>query len=142
MSVVILVALTLQGLAAFEIRIGPIERPPFMWPFLDYPMYTRARYAGDALERQVVVGILEDSTESIIAPDDLGVTFWQFQNFLNPAILSGDRALARAYKSIYEERFGGSLLAFRLENHPLTMTDEGLREAPPVVLGSLFFEPN
>lgn len=139
-SVVILTALTLQGLASFSITFGPIENPPFMWPFLDYPMYTRARYAGDAIERQVVVGILEDSSEVVIAPGDLSVTFWQFQNFLNPAIVRGDRARASAYKRIYEERFDGSLVAFRLEDHPLIVTEEGLEEGPTVVLGSLSFE--
>lgn len=140
-SVAILVAVTLQGIAAFAITVGPIERPPFLWPFLDYPMYEQPRYAGEPIVRQVVVGVLADSTDIVLAPADLGVTFWQFQNILNRAILRDDQAGAEAYRGIYEERYGRSLVAFRLEGHPLVMTEDGLVAGSPVVLGSLGFDP-
>lgn len=139
-SVVVLVTITFQALASFQIQFGPIEGSPFLWPFLDYPMYTGAHYAGEPLERQVVVGILADSSEVMIAPADLGVTFWQFQNFLNPAILDGHRDRADVYRGIYEERYGEYLIGFRLEDHPLILTEEGLVEGEPVELGALFFD--
>jgi len=139
-SAVILVPIVLQTIASFTITFGPIERPPFLWPFLDYPMYSDAHYAGESIHRQRVVAILADSTEVAIVPNDLGVDFWQFQNLLNPAILRGDRARAENYRSIYEDRYGRRLVGFRLEDHPLVVENGGLTEGQPSVLGTLYFE--
>jgi hypothetical protein len=110
-----------------------------MWPFLDYPMYTGPHYAGEAIERQVVVAIRADSTEVVVLPEELGVTFWQFQNILNPAILAGDQGTAESYREIYEDRFDASLIGLRLEDHPLIPTDSGLVEGSPAPLGALSF---
>jgi len=138
-SIVIAVTLVLQGLASFTLTPGPIEDPPFMWPFLDYPMYSRPWYAGDPIERRVVIGILGDSSEVLIEPEDMGVTFWQFNNFLNPAIVRGNPAQADPYRSVYEARSGQRLLGFRLEDHPLIITHDGLVDGSPTVLGTLSF---
>jgi hypothetical protein len=139
-SAIILVPMVLQTIASFTITFGPIERPPFLWPFLDYPMYEDVHYPGEPIHRQMVVGILADSSEVAIVPDDLGVDFWQFQNLLGPAILEGDRPRAENYRNIYEDRYPHRLLGFRLEDHPLVIASGGLEEGEPTVLGSLYFE--
>jgi len=140
-SVFILALLALQGLATFSLTPGPLEQAPWGWPFLDYPMYNHPKYAGDPLERLVVIGIFEDSTESVIAPEDLNVTFFQFENGLNPAIRVGDRATAGAYRELYEELYDRVLVGFRLEDHPLVTTEAGLADGPESVVASLYFAP-
>ena len=140
-SAAIVLVIVLQGLASFRITVGPIEPPPFLWPFLDYPMYEQPRYQGDPIEQRVVVGVLADSTEVVISPEDLDVTFWQVQNVLSAAILQGDQARASAYRSMSEERYGQRVLGFRLENHPVVLTDQGPIAGPRVILGSLVFSP-
>jgi hypothetical protein len=140
-SVVILVTLTLQVLAAFTITPGPIERSPFSWPFLDYPMYSQPRYRGEPIERRVVVGIRPDSSEVVVTPADLGVTFWQIRDGLDPAIEGGVSARADVYRQIYESRHGRPLIGFRLEDRPIFITDDGLSEGSATVLGTVYFEP-
>lgn len=139
-SAIILVPMALQTIASFAITFGPIERPPFLWPFLDYPMYEDPHYAGESIHRQAVVAILADSSEVALAPRDLGVDFWQFQNLLNPAILRGDRARAENYRLLYEGRYPHHVVGFRLEDHPLVVVNGGLEEGQPSVLGTLYFE--
>lgn len=139
-SLVILTTLVLQGLAAFELTVGPLERAPWMWPFMDYPMYNQPRYAGEPIDRQVVIGVLPDSSEVVVEPEDLDVTFWQFHSVLNQAIILGDRSRAEPYRLIYEDRRGIRLIGFRLEDRPFFVTGDGLEEADPSVLGALYFD--
>jgi len=139
-SVLIAGLLVLQGMASFSITPGPMEPAPWGWPFLDYPMYNHPKYPGQPLERHVVFAILADSTEAVIEPTDLNVTYFQFANGLNPAIRSGDRVRAQAYRDLYERRFGRELIGFRLEYHPLHITPDGLREGVSAAQGSLYFD--
>ncbi|MBT8488754.1 MAG: hypothetical protein KJO65_08035 [Gemmatimonadetes bacterium] len=141
-SVVILTTIMLQGLAGFRITFGPIEGPPFLWPFLNYPMYAIPRYSGDSLERRVLIGVLDDSTEVVIGHRDLDMTFWQFQSVFDDAVLGGEVSLAEAFREMFEERYDGQLAAFRLEDHPVILTRDGYEVGSPVVLGVLFFEGN
>jgi hypothetical protein len=139
-SVVIVVTLTFQGLASFTLTPGPIEDPPFMWPFLDYPMYSAPWYEGDAIPQRVMVGVRADSSRVVIEPEDLDVTFWQFETVLFRAILRGDQARAAAYRAIYHDRYDERLLGFEVEQHPWFITDDGLRKGPHTVVASISFD--
>lgn len=140
LSSIIAGTLALQGIASFALTPGPIEEPPFMWPFLDYPMYSAPWYEGDPIPQRVMVGVLEDSSRVVIEPEDLDVTFWQFETVLFRAILREDRARAAAYAEIYHERYGGRLIGFQVENHPWLITDDGLKEGPITVIASISFD--
>lgn len=139
-SLVISGIVVLQGLATFSLTPGPMEEAPWGWPFLDYPMFNHPRYPGQAITRHVVVGIFPDSSEAEIRPADLDVTHFQFDNGLNPAIRLKDRVTAGAFRELYEERFGTVLAGFRLEDHPLVMTESGLTDGAPAVVGRLYFD--
>ena len=139
-SVVILALLLLQGLATFSLTPGPMEGAPWGWPFLDYPMFNHPKYPGQPITRHVVVGIFPDSSEVVITPEDLNVSEFQFDNGLNPAIRLGDRATAGAYRELYENLYERAPVGFRLEDHPLVMTEAGLSDGARSVVGSLYFE--
>ena len=141
-SLVILITLFFQGIAAFGIRFGPIEKQPFLWPFLDYPMYGSANFEGQAIRFELLVGIQPDSSEVVIQPEDLGMPFFLFRRQVLTAIRREDRIELLQYRALYESRHQRQLIGFRLEDRPLILTREGLVSGPRTVLQTVSFEPN
>jgi len=141
-SIVILTTLFLQGIAAFGIQFGPIEKQPFLWPFLNYPMYGSARLEGDEINFETLIGILPDSTEVLIEPDDFSMPFFLFRKQVLAAIRREDRVELQQHRAFYESRHDRQLIGFRLENRPLMVTREGLVEGPRTVLHTISFAPD
>ena len=59
---------------------------------------------------------------------------------LGPAIRSGDRAKAGAFRELYEARHGRELVGFRLEDRQLVIGTDGVSEGPVLVVGCLYFD--
>lgn len=136
-SAVIFAVLGVQAIAAFGLTPGPVERSPFLWPFLDYPMYTQPHYEGDAVPRYRVVGVTEDGREVEITPESLGTDFWIYRNaFLFSFRFRGERHELESGVQLYELRHGVSLLEVRLENRPLVVTREGTMDGEVVRVGT------
>lgn len=141
-SLVVLTTLFLQGIAAFGIRFGPIEKQPFMWPFLDYPMYGSAKLEGAEINFESLIGILPDSTEVVIEPDDFSMPFFLFREQVLAAVRREDRDELQQHRAFYESRHEVQLIGFRLENRPLIVTRDGLAEGQPAVLHTISFAPD
>ena len=133
-SLAILIFLTLQVYAIFA------HVSPRLWPFLDYPMYKQARYAGETLNQYFLFGILKDLTEVPIFPGDLGLDFWKFEQGPVLALRRKDREKLKTYVQLYQSRHNKQLVSLRLENHPLVLSREGASAAPPQVLEHVNFE--
>lgn len=123
-SAVIVVVVGLQFLASFQITPGPIEGSPFLWPFLDYPMYTTPRDLGDTLPRFELHGVLADSSEVEIGPSDLQMGFWVFRRGVLFDI--SDTARAEEIARKYEELHGREIRGFRLYERPFVLTGSGV----------------
>lgn len=125
-SWVILVVLAFQGIAAAGLTPGPVEKSPFLWPFLDYPMYTRPHYEGEGIPRYRVIGVTDEDREVEITPETLGTDYWIYRNaFLFSFRYRGERDELEPGVQLYEDRHGVSLVEVRLENRPLVLTREG-----------------
>lgn len=101
------------------------EKPSF-WPFIDYPMYSYPNYLGDDIKQYVIFGILPDSTEVRIQPEDLGINYWIFMYGFKEALRKNDRKDIKNFIELYESRNNKKLIGVRLENHPLILTKEGV----------------
>ena len=134
-SLIIFSCLVLQSFAVFH----PVS--PRLWPFLDYPMYGRAHYQGEAVRQFVVVGIFADASEARILPKDLGLDFWKFEYGPVQMLRRGDVESLKPYAQLYNDRQNKQLVGIRLENHPLTLSDQGVRAAAPQVLNSVSLAP-
>jgi hypothetical protein len=83
-SVVILLVLGLQTIRAFElscVRQALPFLPAFqlvcgagLYPFVSYPMYSRAHYEGETINKYVIVGEFADGSEVAILPETIGMT--------------------------------------------------------------------
>jgi hypothetical protein len=139
-STIIAVVLALQVVATFDLFPRLLSRPSrTFWPFLDYPMYRRAHYEGDLIERYLVLGRRADGAEVEVTPGDLGLNFWKFRYEVVGALRNGDRPRAAAFADMYRARHGTRLVALRLERHGDTLTRDGLRPAPPEQIAALSF---
>jgi len=134
-SLIIFSCLVLQSVAVFH----PVS--PRLWPFLDYPMYGRARYEGDAVTRYLVFGIFTDASETRILPEDLDLDFWKFEYGPVQMLRRGDVESLKPYAQLYSDRQNKRLVGLRLENHPFTLSDQGVHAAPTQVVNSVSLEP-
>lgn len=123
-SAVIVVVIGLQFLASFQITPGPVEGSPFLWPFLDFPMYSTPRESGDTIPRLELHGVLADSSEVEIRPSDLEMSFWVFRRGV--LFKLADTARVEEIARKYEQLHGTRLLGFRLYERPFVLTESGV----------------
>ncbi|HEM46200.1 MAG TPA: hypothetical protein ENO23_04055, partial [Alphaproteobacteria bacterium] len=140
LSAVIATVLVLQTIAGFGILFGPFEAPPYMYPFLDYPMYSRTGYEGESVHRYEVYGITADSSVVPVSAEQLGLDFWLYFRGPVQATLDDDAAALRPYARIYEERTGQRLLAFRVTDAPIRIFADSLPESEPHVVNTVWLE--
>lgn len=139
-SLVILSGLILQAAATFRVFCPPerlfpslssyrIFCSPFFWPFIDYAVYIIPHYEGEMLDQPLVVGVLEDSTEVQIPPEDLGLSFtrWGYRDGLVSALQEATNEDIKRYIKYYQRRQSKKLIALRLENQPLVLSKTGLQ---------------
>lgn len=140
-SLVIVGCLTLQAIAGSGHVIGPFERAPYQWPFIDYPMYSFPRFEGDEIGRPLLIGIEPDSTEVEIEPDDLGLDFFPYIRGPVRAVRYGNREAAELFRVLYEERQGVRVIGFEIEERPIVITRTGYRSGPLKRVASMSFGP-
>lgn len=100
-------------------------------------MYKTPHYKGETVDEYLVVGILENSEEVPIRPEEMGLHFWLYRDGFVPALWRGDRARIKEYVRLYESRQHKKLIGLRLEVHPMMLSAEGVRPAPPQVMKKL-----
>ncbi|NJK47051.1 hypothetical protein HC931_01495 [Candidatus Gracilibacteria bacterium] len=115
-------------------RLLKAPEKPFLWPFIDYPMYSYPNYLGDDIKQYVILGILPDSTEVRIQAEDLGLNYWIFMYGFKEALRKNDRQDIKNFIQLYESRNNKKLIGVRLENHPLILTKEGVEPGKPKVV--------
>jgi hypothetical protein len=145
-SGVILTFLTLQGAATFRIVCPPeaqfpslssfrILCAPALYPFLDYPLYAPPHYEGETIGWTLVFAQTEEMTERPVTARDLGVSAYRFEKAFLRAI-EGDHAAVHEYINLYQRKYGGNLVGFRVVRQPLILSREGIKRGPRDVLGS------
>jgi len=133
-SLVILIFIFLQSVGSF----GPYAQ--HLYPFLDYPMYNRAHYKGDTINQYFLFGILEDSTEVSVLPSDLGLNYWKFIGGVVGAMRHENKKMLQTYVQLYRSRQNILLSGFRLVNHPIALSREGITPVPSVVVKTIRLE--
>lgn len=110
---------------------------PAFYPFLDYPMYAKARYEGVKVKQYFLVGVLEDGTEIPITNQELQISRYLFIEELLPKIQQKNLPFIKEYIKIYEQNYKKNIIALRLENHPLVITRKGVNAAEKKVIVAL-----
>lgn len=135
-SMVIVTVLGFQAVASIRLTVGPLERSPYLWPFIDYPMYSQPRYAGDELPRHSAFGITEHGERVRITPEILDTDYWIYRDaFVFPFVHTPLRDDLAPGVELFESRRGVGLVEVTLEDHPLILTREGWIEGEPTTVG-------
>jgi hypothetical protein len=131
----ILTSLVIGGVLLLQAQaVFPVRR---LWPFLDYPMYRTAHYAGESVPRYRVVGIAADGREVEMDPASLGLSFFKHLHGPVEALETGDAERFAIFADVFRERQGTTIVAARLENHPVVIDTSGTREGDLVVVTEL-----
>lgn len=135
-SMVVIGVLAVQAIAALALTPGPVEKPPFLWPFLNYPMYSAPHYEGEGIPRFEVVATTSDGRDIEVTQQSLGTDFWIFRNaFLLPFEDAGMRDELPPGVELLERRLDATVVEVRLEDRPLLLTRHGTEDGPPEVRG-------
>lgn len=132
-SVVIVTVLSLQALVGFSYT--GVQT----WPFMAYPMYRGAHYDGERLRYDFTVyAELDDSSEVVITPEDLGLSWWAFRENVVHALYRNDRAVVQGLIDAHCERTGQRIVGLRMEDLGRAVSRDGLVEGlPPEVVASM-----
>ena len=139
-SCVILAVLFVQAVVAFNWDRAVFRaqhRKGYYWPFLDYPMYKGAHYAGEEFDRHKIIGVWLDGREAEIVPEDFGLNFWKFEKGPVRVLEAGDRRALEPFLAAYARRHEVRPAALRLENHPWVLGPRGVERAAARTLATL-----
>lgn len=125
LSLFIGTVLCLQAVAAFNLTPGPIDPVPFLYPFLDYPMYRDIHHVGDTVHRYRMVGVTADSGAFRIGPEELGIDYWLFFRGPLAALRHRDTAKLRDFMELVQRRHGRFPVRVRLLDAPWLLRETG-----------------
>jgi hypothetical protein len=98
---------------------------PELWPFLTYPLYSAAHYAGEELPQLRLSGVLADGEAVQLKQEDFLLdSSFSFQNVM-VAVLDKNMPDLRNYVRVYNSTHDLPLVSLRLENDPLVLTSDG-----------------
>ena len=101
---------------------------PKLWPFLTYPMYSRAKFDGDTLTDYRVYVLSQDSSSVYISPDELGIGFWRYRSDFVSAIRDNDQEKLGAYVDLISRLRDERPWAFRLNEVRWRLSRQGFIE--------------
>lgn len=140
-SSVILCVLALQVAAAVRpVIAGKWDQTGYLWPFLDFPMFSAAHYEGEIIPQYLLTGHLANDAEVTIQPSDLGLDWSLFRRGPIPALLRQDMPAVTVYRRLYEQRHGQALRRLTLARRPWVLSKTGARPGTVTVLQIVTFE--
>jgi hypothetical protein len=147
-SLLILLVFSLQAVASFACpsRGSRILAPlrvfcaPTLWPFVDYPMYSRAHYEGDKYTHRRVIGIYSDSSESTLHWTDFDVPFYLFTRIFLRAVDAGDLETIQVFVDRFHRTGRKSMIGLRLEAHPFVFASNELHPRSTRIVKEIRFD--
>ena len=131
--------LVLQTVTSLNISGGPLRRSPYLWPFTDYSMYATVHYEGDLIPREVMLVEFDDGESEKVKHSDFQIGFWMFP-FALASLEQGYVDALRKLAELHESLHGRRIVAFRLEDHAVMYTGDGLRDVDPIFVSEVRFD--
>jgi hypothetical protein len=103
---------------------------PWLYPFIDYPMYAQARERGEATLEPRVRATLEDGSGLDVGPADLGLDYFMFHEQVVGAIHESDVDRLRTLLRPIEARRRQRVSLVELQIEPIRWLDHGIERGP------------
>lgn len=110
-----------------------IVRPPTLWPFINYPMYSGTHHPGDTIPHVVLLAEFADGSQFEVKPEAIGVGESHYEILLR-RLLQGDRSVIDHVFRRYTGARGKRPSRFIIKDQPLLMTSKGVRRIEDRVL--------
>jgi len=125
-SIVIVVFLTAQLVSII------IPVPFYYWPFLDYPMYSKVRVENELVNENLeLVGLTSDGQERAITRQELGLSFFKFNDWFVPRLRDMQRDPSiQPYVERLRTIDHGAFQAVRIQATPLRISRTGISDVP------------
>ena len=124
-SLIILVFLVSQAM----VIIIPVMF--YYWPFMDYPMYSPAHYENELVnDNYELVGVTFDGQEQQIAHREIGLSFFQVNDWLVPRLLKDQPDLTiEPYLDKLRTLNNGLFQRIRIQAKPVKISRAGISES-------------
>ena len=100
-----------------------VETGGWYWPFLDYPMYSKTHFEGEAVKvRDQIAVILSDGTEHDVELDDVDLNFWFFQVLAIRLVSNDPRG---ANQLVERHPRGDEIREIVVYQYPVSVTKDG-----------------
>lgn len=126
-----------SGFFILQFLCPGIPDAPAFSPFLEHPIDEKENVQGVNVNQYFLFGTLEDGTEVPITNEDLSIPRYQFVRNLVPRVERQNIQVIEHYVGIYERRFRANVVRLRLENHPLVIHRDGVKEGQKEVVVDL-----
>lgn len=122
-SVVIAGVLGAQAVASF----GNTDR---YFPFLWYPMYAKAHYAGERIDvGHRVYAVTADGVRHPVNAADLNIDFWRYERKFSQPLIAGQIANVAPFLKTVAAKYP-SVVALQVDDYPMIITHNGPEAAP------------
>ncbi len=144
-TTLIIGVLVMQVLTGFKVLCPPrkfealqrfrVACAPTLWPFVDYNMYNGAHYPGWIGQKRSLIATLDDGTERVIEPEEVGLNAHDYRRWVIHKVMDGKEAAARDHLS----RWSGPtarVTALRVDVEAWQLEDDGSLSELPVEHGT------
>ncbi|WP_454063037.1 hypothetical protein [Candidatus Nitrospira salsa] len=106
--------------------------PFYYWPFLDYPMYSKTRAENELVNENLeLVGVTSDGQERRITRQELGLSFFKFNDWLIPRLRDNQSDPSiQPYVEILRVIDHGAFQAIRIQAAPVRISRTGISDVP------------
>jgi hypothetical protein len=103
---------------------------PWLYPFIDYPMYSQAREQGEPTLEPRVRATLENGIDRAIGPEDLALDYFMFKEQMVGAITRADADQLRQLVKPIELLEHHRVSSLQLELEPIRLGEHGIERGP------------
>lgn len=126
-------AVLIAGCQVIKIPLCYLPDEPGLYPFLDYPMYARAKAEGDAVKQHQLMAIFSDRTEKQLQAEDFGLSpYWYLATVL-PAFEAKKMDKIKTHIEAYTQQGNPPFVAFRVDVLPTTVSADGVMTEEKVI---------
>ncbi|VWX50473.1 conserved hypothetical protein [Novosphingobium sp. 9U] len=118
------------GILVMQTLVG-FRKGNYFTPFMPYPMYSTAHFAGERLDvSHKVFAVEADGTRrEINAARDLNVDFWRFERRFVARLMQARFDEAAPFLKVVIARYPATV-AVEVDNYPMIITRDGPRRKP------------
>ncbi|WP_447968821.1 hypothetical protein [Nitrospira sp. M1] len=124
-----LISLIILIFLVSQVAVILLPVPTYYWPFMDYPMYSKVRHENELVNENLeLVGLTYDGQQRNIPPEELGLSFFKFNDWFVPRLRSNlhDPSIHHYVEQLKAMEYE----VFRIQAKPVRISRFGITDEP------------